>query len=96
LVFGSVTFSIPFLSGIGVGLLAGYFWLTAVRIGPLIVSHSMFGFPIVQHMKLVTAEVVVTIGGIARFFRLEARTVHIAASRARAATAAGLEITQRF
>jgi Kef-type K+ transport system membrane component KefB len=64
LVFGSVTFSIPFLAGIGVGLLAGYVWLTAVLIGSLIASHTLLGFPIVQRMKLVTDEAVaVTIGG---------------------------------
>ena len=64
LVFGSLTFSIPFVVGIGVGLLAGYGWLAAVLIGSLIASHTLLGFPIVQRMKLVTDEAVaVTIGG---------------------------------
>jgi Kef-type K+ transport system membrane component KefB len=64
LVFGSLTFSIPFVVGIGVGLLAGYAWLSAVLIGSLIASHTLLGFPIVQRMKLVTDEAVaVTIGG---------------------------------
>jgi len=64
LVFGSLTFSIPFVVGIGVGLLAGYGWLAAVLIGSLIASHTLLGFPIVQRMKLVTDEpVAVTIGG---------------------------------
>jgi Kef-type K+ transport system membrane component KefB len=64
LVFGSLTFSIPFVVGIGVGLLAGYAWLSAVLIGSLIASHTLLGFPIVQRMKLVSDEAVaVTIGG---------------------------------
>jgi Kef-type K+ transport system membrane component KefB len=64
LAFGGLTFSIPFLVGIGVGLLAGYSWLAAVLIGSLIASHTLLGFPIVQRMKLVTDEAVaVTIGG---------------------------------
>jgi Kef-type K+ transport system membrane component KefB len=64
LVFGALTFSTPFVVGIGVGLLAGYGWLTAVLIGSIIASHTLLGFPIVQRMKLVTDEAVaVTIGG---------------------------------
>src|SRR6516164_4167927 len=64
LVFGSLTFSIPFVVGIGVGLLAGHSGVAAVVIGSLIASHTLLGFPIVQRMKLVTDEAVaVTIGG---------------------------------
>jgi Kef-type K+ transport system membrane component KefB len=64
LVFGSLTFSFPLIAGIGVGLLAGFGWLTAVLIGAIIASHTLLGFPIVQRMKLVTDEAVaVTIGG---------------------------------
>jgi Kef-type K+ transport system membrane component KefB len=64
LIFGALTFSIPFATGIGVGLLAGYPGLAAVLIGSLIASHTLLGFPIVQRLKLVTDEAVaVTIGG---------------------------------
>jgi Kef-type K+ transport system membrane component KefB len=64
LVFGFLTFSIPQVVGVGVGLLAGYGWLAAVLIGSLLASHTLLGFPIVQRMKLVTDEAVaVTIGG---------------------------------
>jgi Kef-type K+ transport system membrane component KefB len=64
LAFGGLTFSIPFVVGIGVGLSGGYSWLAAVLIGSLIASHTLLGFPIVQRMKLVTDEAVaVTIGG---------------------------------
>jgi Kef-type K+ transport system membrane component KefB len=62
--FGFLTFSIPLVVGIGVGLLAGYGWLAAVLLGSLMASHTLLGFPIVQQMKLVTDEAVaVTIGG---------------------------------
>ena len=64
LAFGLLTFSIPQITGTGVGLLAGYGWLAAVLIGSLMASHTLLGFPIVQRMKLITDEAVaVTIGG---------------------------------
>src|SRR6516165_5464496 len=63
LVFGALTFSVPFATGIAVGLLAGYGVLAAVLIGSLIASHTLLGFPIVRRLKLVTDEAVaVTIG----------------------------------
>jgi Kef-type K+ transport system membrane component KefB len=64
LVFGALTFSVPFVAGITVGLLAGYGVLAAVLIGSLMASHTLLGFPIVRRLKLVTDEAVaVTIGG---------------------------------
>jgi len=64
LAFGSLTFSIPLVVGMGVGVLAGFGWLAAVLIDSLMASHTLLGFPIVQRMKLVTDEpVAVTIGG---------------------------------
>jgi Kef-type K+ transport system membrane component KefB len=64
LVFGLLTFSIPMITGAGVGVLGGYGWLAAVLIGSLMASHTLLGFPIVQRLKLVTDEAVaVTIGG---------------------------------
>src|SRR6516164_3705496 len=64
LAFGFLTFSIPLVVGAGVGMMAGYGWLTAVLIGSLLASHTLLGFPILQRMKLVTDEAVtVTIGG---------------------------------
>jgi Kef-type K+ transport system membrane component KefB len=64
LVFGALTFSLPFAAGIAVGLLAGYGVLAAVLIGSLISSHTLLGFPIVRRLGLVTDEAVaVTIGG---------------------------------
>jgi Kef-type K+ transport system membrane component KefB len=64
LAFGLLTFSIPQVAGMAVGLMAGYGLLAAVLIGSLMASHTLLGFPIVQRMKLVTDEpVAVTIGG---------------------------------
>jgi Kef-type K+ transport system membrane component KefB len=64
LVFGALTFSVPFVAGITVGLLAGYGVLAAVLIGSLMASHTLLGFPIVRRLKLVSDEAVaVTIGG---------------------------------
>jgi Kef-type K+ transport system membrane component KefB len=64
LVFGALTFSLPFAAGIAVGLLAGYRLLAAVLIGSLIASHTLLGFPIVRRLGLVKDEAVaVTIGG---------------------------------
>jgi Kef-type K+ transport system membrane component KefB len=64
LAFGALTFSIPMVVGMGVGVLAGFGWLAAVLIGSLMASHTLLGFPIVQRMMLVTDEAVaVTIGG---------------------------------
>jgi Kef-type K+ transport system membrane component KefB len=64
LVFGAFTFSIPFATGITVGVLAGYAALAAVLIGSLMASHTLLGLPIVRRLKLVRDEAVaVTIGG---------------------------------
>jgi Kef-type K+ transport system membrane component KefB len=64
LVFGALTFSLPFAAGIAVSLLAGYTFLAAVLIGSLIASHTLLGFPIVRRLGLITDEAVaVTIGG---------------------------------
>jgi Kef-type K+ transport system membrane component KefB len=66
LVFGALTFSLPFAAGIAVGLLAGERsgLLGAVLIGSLIASHTLLGFPIVRRLGLVKDEAVaVTIGG---------------------------------
>jgi Kef-type K+ transport system membrane component KefB len=64
LVFGSLTFSIPLVVGMAVGVLAGYGWLAALLIGSLMASHTLIGFPIVQRMKLIKDEAVaVTVGG---------------------------------
>jgi Kef-type K+ transport system membrane component KefB len=64
MLFGSLTFSLPFATGVAVGLLAGYGGWSALLIGSLIASHTLLGFPILRRLGLITDEVVaVTIGG---------------------------------
>lgn len=63
MIFGSLTFTLPLLTGIAVGLAFGYGILAAVLIGSLLASHTLLGFPVVQRMGLTTKEVVtVTVG----------------------------------
>lgn len=63
LTFGILTFAIPFISGIGVGLVFGYGWLAAVLIGSLLASHTLLAYPIVQRLGVVGDEAVtITVG----------------------------------
>ncbi len=63
MIFGWMTFSLPLLTGIGVGLAFGYGWLSAILIGSLLASHTLLGFPIVQRLGLTNNEAVtVTVG----------------------------------
>lgn len=63
LTFGLLTFTLPMLSGIGVGRMFGYEWLAAILIGSLLASHTLLGFPIVQKLGLTDNEAVtVTVG----------------------------------
>ncbi|MGP1386717.1 MAG: cation:proton antiporter domain-containing protein [Thainema sp.] len=61
--FGFLTFAIPLLGGIGIGLLFGFGWLAAVLIGSLLASHTLLAYPIVQRLGVVGDEAVtVTVG----------------------------------
>ena len=61
--FGVLTFLIPFISGIAVGLIFGYGWLAAVLIGSLLASHTLLAYPIVRRLGVVGNEAVtVTVG----------------------------------
>ncbi|MGB3769141.1 MAG: cation:proton antiporter [Phormidesmis sp.] len=61
--FGFMTFALPFIGGIAVGLLFGFGWLAAVLIGSLLASHTLLAYPIVQRLGIVDDEAVtVTIG----------------------------------
>ncbi len=63
LTFGALTFAVPFVSGIGVGLFFGYGWLAAVLIGSLLASHTLLAYPIVQRLGVVGDEAVtITVG----------------------------------
>ena len=61
--YGLMTFLLPFLGGLGVGLLFGYGLLAAVLIGSLLASHTLLAYPIVQKFGVVDDEAVtVTVG----------------------------------
>lgn len=61
--FGALTFAIPFVSGVAVGLFFGFGWLAAVLIGSLLASHTLLAYPIVQRLGVVGDEAVtVTVG----------------------------------
>ncbi len=61
--FGMLTFAIPMLGGIAVGLLFNFGWLAAVLIGSLLASHTLLAYPIVQRLGIVNNEAItVTVG----------------------------------
>jgi len=63
LTFGVLTFIIPFLGGVLLGLGFGFGWLAAVLIGSLLASHTLLAYPIVQRLGIVGDEAVtITVG----------------------------------
>ncbi|MGB3293881.1 MAG: cation:proton antiporter [Phormidesmis sp.] len=61
--FGALTFIIPFLSGMAVGLYFEFGWLAAVLIGSLLASHTLLAYPVIQRLGVVGDEAVtVTVG----------------------------------
>lgn len=58
LVFGSLTFALPFTGGLLLGLFFGFGWLAAVLIGSLLASHTLLAYPIVQRLGIVSDEAV--------------------------------------
>ncbi|MGB6013717.1 MAG: cation:proton antiporter, partial [Nodosilinea sp.] len=63
LAFGLMTFAIPLLGGIAIGLLFNFGWLAAVLIGSLLASHTLLAYPIVQRLGIVGNEAVtITVG----------------------------------
>lgn len=61
--YGLMTFALPSIGGIAVGLFFGFGWLTAVLIGSLLASHTLLAYPIVQRLGVVDDEAVtVTVG----------------------------------
>ncbi len=63
LTFGTLTFIIPFVSGVILGLGFGFGWLAAVLIGSLLASHTLLAYPIIQRLGVVSDEAVtITVG----------------------------------
>ena len=61
--FGVLTFAIPMLGGIAVGLFFNFGWLTAVLIGSLLASHTLLAYPVIQRLGVVGDEAVtITVG----------------------------------
>jgi Kef-type K+ transport system membrane component KefB/nucleotide-binding universal stress UspA family protein len=61
--FGSLTFLVPFLTGMGIGQLFNFSWNASALIGSLLASHTLLAYPIVSRLGVVTNEAVtVTIG----------------------------------
>jgi Kef-type K+ transport system membrane component KefB/nucleotide-binding universal stress UspA family protein len=61
--FGTLTFIVPMLAGIGIGQLFHFSWNASVLIGSLLASHTLLAYPIVSRLGVVTNEAVtVTIG----------------------------------
>ena len=52
LVFGALTFSAPFLLGLGAALILGYGTLAAILIGSLWASHTLLAYPTVRRFGL--------------------------------------------
>jgi Kef-type K+ transport system membrane component KefB len=64
LLFGTLTFSLPFAGGLCLGRLSGYSWPAAVLIGSVIASHTLLAHSILARLKLLDRDaVLVTIGG---------------------------------
>ena len=63
LVFGALTFFLPLLMGILVGINFGFSLNASILIGSLLASHTLLGFPIIQRLGMVKNEgVMVTVG----------------------------------
>ncbi len=63
LTFGTLTFIVPFVSGMILGLGFGFGWLAAVLIGSLLASHTLLAYPIIQRLGVVSDEAVtITVG----------------------------------
>ncbi|PZD72015.1 Na(+)/H(+)-K(+) antiporter GerN [Acaryochloris thomasi RCC1774] len=61
--FGLLTFAIPMVGGIAVGLLFNFGWLAAVLIGSLLASHTLLAYPIIQRLGVMADEAVtITVG----------------------------------
>ncbi|MGB7413710.1 MAG: cation:proton antiporter, partial [Thermosynechococcaceae cyanobacterium] len=61
--FGLLTFAIPMVGGIAIGLIFNFGWLAAVLIGSLLASHTLLAYPIVQRLGVVGDEAVtITVG----------------------------------
>ncbi|MGB3789997.1 MAG: cation:proton antiporter [Phormidesmis sp.] len=73
--FGFMTFAIPLLGGIAVGLYFGFGWLAAVLIGSLLASHTLLAYPIIQRLGVLDDEAVTVTVGATIFTDIASLTV---------------------
>ena len=65
--FGSLTFFLPLLTGIGVGYFSGFPWVGSVLLGSLIASHSLLTYPILSQFGVTRNGAVITTLGATIF-----------------------------
>ena len=64
MVFGTLTFLLPFGLGLALARVMGYSWNAAALIGSLLASHTLLGFPILKKLGLIQRpSVLAVIGG---------------------------------
>lgn len=63
LVFGTLTFLLPFAAGVLVGRLTGCGWNASLLIGSIIASHTLLAFPILQKLGLAQHPTVLMVVG---------------------------------
>ena len=65
--FGSLTFFLPLVTGIGIGYFNGFSWASAVLLGSLIASHSLLTDPIISRFDVGRNGAVITTLGATIF-----------------------------
>lgn len=63
IIFGVLTFGIPLLAGLVLGLLLDYGWLGSILLGSALSSHTLIAFPLLARMGVIANETVaITVG----------------------------------
>ena len=75
ILFGGLTFSIPFAIGYGISLAAGLQPVSAIVVGSLLASHTLVGFVILQKKRLLQNRAVTSSIGATIFTDIAALTV---------------------
>ncbi|MGF1459537.1 MAG: cation:proton antiporter [Leptolyngbyaceae cyanobacterium] len=65
--FGSLTFLVPLLTGVGLSQLMGFSWVSSVLVGSLIASHSLLAYPVISQAGVTRNPAVVTTLGATIF-----------------------------
>jgi Kef-type K+ transport system membrane component KefB/nucleotide-binding universal stress UspA family protein len=73
--FGSLTFFLPLIVGIGIGYFSGFSWVSSILIGSLIASHSLLTYPILSQFDVTRNGAVITTLGATIFTDIAALLV---------------------